>query len=59
MKKEDNVKLLGDDGMLGMEYKERQIHVFNTEGNVMELISTKEQVQEAIDFLEECKKEMK
>ncbi|MED2037226.1 hypothetical protein P4V58_08265 [Bacillus wiedmannii] len=56
---EDNVKLLGDDGMLGMEYKGRQIRVYNTEGNVMELLSTKEQVQEAIDFLEECKMEMK
>ncbi|MEK6516809.1 hypothetical protein WNE24_03625 [Bacillus thuringiensis] len=56
---EDNVKLLGDDGMLGVEYKERQIYVFNKEGNVMELLSTKEQVQEAIEFFEECKKEMK
>ncbi|WP_180249106.1 hypothetical protein [Bacillus cereus] len=56
---ENNVNILGDDGMLGMEYKERQIHVFNTEGNVMELLLTKEQVQEAIDFFEECKKEMK
>ncbi|HDR4913858.1 hypothetical protein P4I92_22495 [Bacillus cereus] len=56
---EDNVKFLGDDGMLGVENKERQIHVFNKEGNVMELLSTKEQVQEAIDFFEECKKEMK
>nr|WP_179192556.1 hypothetical protein [Bacillus thuringiensis] len=54
-----NIKFLGDDGMLGMEYKERQIRVYNTEGNVMELLSTKEQVQEAIGFLEECKKEMK
>ncbi|WP_169513114.1 hypothetical protein [Bacillus fungorum] len=56
---EDNIKLLGDDGMLGMEFKEQTICVYNTEGNVMELLSTKEQVQEAIDFLEECKKEMK
>ncbi|WP_165775560.1 hypothetical protein [Bacillus wiedmannii] len=54
-----NVKLLGDGGILGMEFKERTIHVYNTEGNVMELLSTKEQVQEAIDFLEECKMEMK
>ncbi|TCW53683.1 hypothetical protein EC917_110103 [Bacillus thuringiensis] len=45
--------------MLGMEFKERTIHVYNTEGNVMELLLTKEQVQEAIDFLEGCKKEMK
>ncbi|TXR98013.1 hypothetical protein DN390_20400 [Bacillus sp. SH7-1] len=59
MKIEDNVKLLGDDGMLGMEYKERTIRVYNTEGNVMELLSTKEQVQEAIDYLKECQKEMK
>ncbi|MGS0471566.1 hypothetical protein [Bacillus pretiosus] len=56
---EGNVKLLGDDGMLGMEFKERTIRVYNTEGNVMELLLTKEQVQEAIDFLEGCKKEMK
>lgn len=45
--------------MLGMECKERTIRVFSTEGNVMELLSTKERVQEAIDFLEGCKKEMK
>lgn len=56
---EGNVKLLGDDGMLGMEYKEKQIRVYNTEGDMMELLLTKEQVQEAIDFLEGCKKEMK
>ncbi|MCU5717875.1 hypothetical protein OCB69_22620 [Bacillus cereus] len=55
---EGNVKLLGDDGMLGMEFKERSVRVFNTEGNVMELLSTTEQVQEAIDYLIECKKEM-
>lgn len=59
MKIEDNVKLLGDDGMLGMEYKERTIRVFSTEGNVMELLSTKERVQEAIDYLNKCQKEMK
>lgn len=56
---EASVKLLGDDGMLGMEYKERTIRVYNTEGNVMELLSTKEQVQETIDYLKECQKEMK
>lgn len=55
----DNIKLLGDDGMLGMEFKEQAIRVYNTEGNVMELLSTKEQVQETIDYLKECKKEMK
>nr|WP_179192558.1 hypothetical protein [Bacillus thuringiensis] len=54
-----NIKFLGDDGMFGMELKERTIRVYSTEGNVMELLSTKEQVQEAIDFLEECKMEMK
>ncbi|MED0939589.1 hypothetical protein P4T37_23110 [Bacillus mobilis] len=56
---EANIKFLGDDGMLGMEFKERTIRVYNTEGNVMELLSTKEQVQEAIDYLKECQKEMK
>ncbi|USL15773.1 hypothetical protein [Bacillus thuringiensis] len=54
-----NVKLLGDDGMLGMEFKNRTIRVYNTEGEVMELLSTRVQTQEVIDFLEECKKEMK
>ena len=56
---ENNIKLLGDDGMLGIEFKNRTIRVYNTEGDVMELLSTKEQVQEDIDFLEECKMEMK
>lgn len=55
---EDNVKFLGDDGMLGMGFKERTICVYNTEGNVMELLSTRAQTQEVIDFLEECKKAM-
>ncbi|MEK4636872.1 hypothetical protein NST14_11845 [Bacillus sp. FSL W8-0519] len=54
-----NAKFLGEDGMLGMEFKERTIRVYNTEGNVMELLSTKEQVQETIDYLKECQKEMK
>ncbi|MEF8681018.1 hypothetical protein [Bacillus thuringiensis] len=56
---ENNIKLLGDDGMLGMEFKNRTIRVYNTEGAAMELLLTIEQVQEAIDFLEGCKKEMK
>ncbi|WP_179952862.1 hypothetical protein [Bacillus sp. AR2-1] len=55
---ENNMKLLGDDGMLGMEFKERTIRVYRTDGNLMELLSTKEQVQEAIDYLKECQKEM-
>lgn len=56
---EDNIKLLGDDGMFGMEYKERKVRVYNTEGNVMELLSTRVRVQEVIDYLKECQKEMK
>lgn len=43
------IKLLSDDGMLGMEFQERAIRIFSTEGNVMELISTKERLQEDID----------
>ncbi|TCW53688.1 hypothetical protein EC917_110108 [Bacillus thuringiensis] len=39
---EGNVKLLSDDRMLGMGFKEQVIRVYNTEGNVMELLSTKE-----------------
>jgi len=42
-----------------MEFKERTIRIYRTEGNVMELLSAKERIQEDIDFLEECKKEMK
>ncbi|WP_179864102.1 hypothetical protein [Bacillus cereus] len=55
---ENNIKLLGDDGMLGMEFKNRTIRVYNTEGDVMELLSTKEQIREAIDYLKRCQKEM-
>lgn len=33
-----NVKLLSDNGMFGMEFKERTIRIYRTEGNVMELI---------------------
>ncbi|MFB8328101.1 hypothetical protein ACFC3Y_08600 [Bacillus wiedmannii] len=42
-----------------MEFKNRTIRVYNTEGEVMELLSTRVQTQEVIDFLEEYKKEMK
>ncbi|EOP46645.1 hypothetical protein [Bacillus cereus] len=55
---EDNVKLLGADGMCGMEFKENKVNVYNDEGHVMESMTTREHVQEVIDFLEECKKEM-
>ncbi|EEK69842.1 MULTISPECIES: hypothetical protein [Bacillus] len=56
---EDNVKLLGSDGMCGMEFKGNKVNVNNDEGYVMESMTTKEHIQEVIDFLEECKKEMK
>ncbi|MDA1636480.1 hypothetical protein PDK11_27185 [Bacillus cereus] len=55
---EGNVKLLGDDGMLGMEFKESKVIVCNAEGYVMEWMTTKEHVQEVIDFLEDCKGQM-
>ncbi|KFN03609.1 hypothetical protein [Bacillus clarus] len=44
--------------MLRMEFKERKVNVYSTEGYVMESISTKVEVQEVIDFLEECKEHM-
>nr|WP_176364483.1 hypothetical protein [Bacillus thuringiensis] len=56
---EDNVKLLGEDGMLGMEFTGDKVNVYNDAGYVMESMTTREHVQEVIDFLEECKKEMK
>jgi len=56
---ENKIKLLGDDGMLGMEFTGNKINVYNDEGYVMESMTTKEHIQEFIDFLEECKKEIK
>ncbi|MGE8057380.1 hypothetical protein ACQKOD_26550 [Bacillus mycoides] len=55
---EDNVKLLGADGMCGMEFTGNKVNVYNDEGYVMESMTTREHVQEVIDFLEDCKKEM-
>lgn len=55
---EGNVKLLGADGMCGMEFTGSEVHVYNDAGYVMESMTRKEHVQEVIDFLEECKKEM-
>ncbi|MDR4172044.1 hypothetical protein [Bacillus nitratireducens] len=55
---EDNVKLLGANGMCGMEFKGNKVNVYNDVGYVMEIMTTREYVQEVIDFHEECKKEM-
>ncbi|QWI98284.1 hypothetical protein [Bacillus mycoides] len=55
---EDNVKLLGDDGMLGMEFNGSKVNVYYDEGYVMESMTKKERIQEVIDFLEECKEQM-
>ncbi|WP_170771134.1 hypothetical protein [Bacillus wiedmannii] len=55
---EGNVKLLGTDGMFGMEFTGSKVNVYNDEGHVMESMTTKEHVQEVIDFLEECKGQM-
>ncbi|WP_186317322.1 hypothetical protein [Bacillus mycoides] len=55
---EGNVKLLGADGMCGMEFTENKVNVYNDEGYVIESMTTREHVQGVIDFLEDCKKEM-
>ncbi|MBY7125178.1 MULTISPECIES: hypothetical protein [unclassified Bacillus (in: firmicutes)] len=55
---EGNVNLLGADGMCGMEFTGNKVKVYNGEGHVIESMTTREHVQEVIDFLEECKKEM-
>ncbi len=55
---EENVKLMGVDGMCGMEFTGSKVNVYNDGGYVMESMTTKEHVQEVIDFLEDCKKEM-
>ncbi|MBW3496844.1 hypothetical protein [Bacillus sp. FDAARGOS_1420] len=55
---EENLKLLGADGMCGMEFKGNKVNVYNDEGYVMESMKTREHVQEVIDFLEECKGQM-
>ncbi|MDA1792277.1 hypothetical protein, partial [Bacillus cereus group sp. BY5-1LC] len=56
---EDNVKLLGADGMCGMEFTGNKVNVYNDAGYVLESMATKEHVQEVIDFLEGCKELMK
>lgn len=55
---EGNVKLLGADGMCGMEFTGNKVNVYNDEGYVMESMTIKEHIQEVIDFLEECKGQM-
>ncbi|HDR7242586.1 TPA: hypothetical protein QCW90_003277 [Bacillus mobilis] len=55
---EGNVKLLGADGMCGMEFTGKQVNVYNDEGYVMESMTTRDHVQEVIDFLEDCKEQM-
>ncbi|MEW9575460.1 hypothetical protein U9K47_08355 [Bacillus toyonensis] len=55
---EGNVRLFGDDGMLGMEFKGSKVNVYNVEGYVMECLTTREHVQEVINFLEEWKEQM-
>ncbi|WP_170959317.1 hypothetical protein [Bacillus nitratireducens] len=55
---EGSVKLLGADGMCGMEFTGNKVNVYNDEGYVIESMTTREHVQEVIDFLEGCKKEM-
>ncbi|WP_176535911.1 hypothetical protein [Bacillus cereus] len=56
---EGNVKLLGADGRCGMEFTGSKVNVYNNEGYVMESMTTREHVQEVIDYLKECQKEMK
>ncbi|MFK4468460.1 MULTISPECIES: hypothetical protein [Bacillus] len=55
---EENLKLLGADGMWGMEFKGNKVNVYDDEGYVLESMTKREHVQEAIDFLEECKEQM-
>ncbi|WP_176542203.1 hypothetical protein [Bacillus sp. AFS075034] len=54
----ENVKLLGADGMCGMEFTGNKVNVYNDEGYVMESMTTREHIQEVIDFLKECKERM-
>ncbi|MFA2694551.1 hypothetical protein [Bacillus mycoides] len=53
-----NVKILGADGMCGMEFTGSKVNVYNDAGHVMESMKTREHVQEVIDFLEVCKGQM-
>ncbi|HHB1895194.1 TPA: hypothetical protein ACOQ31_006073 [Bacillus cereus] len=55
---EGNVKLLGADGMCGMEFTGNKVNVYNDAGYAMESMTSRDHVQEVIDFLEDCKKEM-
>ncbi|MBK5474407.1 hypothetical protein JFU54_28905 [Bacillus sp. TH19] len=55
---EGNVKLLGADGMCGMVFAGNKVNIYNDAGYLMESMTTREHVQEVIDFLEECKERM-
>ncbi|MEM5603484.1 hypothetical protein COD90_25730 [Bacillus cereus] len=49
----------GETGDLKASFDEDKIiRLYNVLGECIESFSTKEQVQELIDFLEDCKKEM-
>ncbi|EEK53245.1 hypothetical protein [Bacillus cereus] len=49
----------GETGDLKVTFEEdRTIRLYSILGECIESFSTKEQVQEMIEFLEECKKEM-
>ncbi|WP_410981216.1 hypothetical protein [Bacillus pacificus] len=49
----------GETGDLKVYLEEdNTIRLYNVLGDIIENFSTKEQVQELIDFLEECKEEM-
>ncbi|KFN01492.1 hypothetical protein [Bacillus clarus] len=54
----DNFKLFGEEGMLGMDFRKRKVEIYNTDGYVVEILPTKKEVQEVINFLEECKEHM-
>ncbi|WP_186324570.1 hypothetical protein [Bacillus mycoides] len=52
-------KMFGEMRLLQMGFtRDKIIKVYNDKGYVMEDITTQEQVQEVIDFLELCKEEM-
>lgn len=55
---EENFKNFGEYGFLGVELKNKIVRIYGDDGYCLETLSTAEEVQKLIDFLEECKKGM-
>jgi hypothetical protein len=56
MRMEGNVKLLGIDGMCGMEFTGDKVNVYNDEGYVIESMTTRSMFRKLLIFLKIVRK---